>query len=186
MLRGDGGGGERPRMTRFAGPNEPRLVRGSEPAFWAQETRDAVLIGGVRCPVRSLRGAIPCCRAGSVVHATPETRVEGTLDPEVDYAAMCPGSPSSVRVTTVDPMVDEAALCTSRQCVKNCDSDARHSIDICPRRARSSCAPRHGIMGSALEADGDLLNTCILRGPSWSADGPDLLFGGTCDIRPTA
>jgi hypothetical protein len=97
---------------------------------------------------------MPSCRAGNAIHATPETRVEGPLDAEVDYAAMCPGSPSSVRVVAVDPMVDEAALCTPRQCVKNCYSDARHSIDICPHRARSSCAPRRSIVGSALEANG--------------------------------
>jgi hypothetical protein len=129
---------------------------------------------------------MPCCGAGSAVHATPEMSVMDPLDAEVDYAAMCPGSPSYVRVAAADPMVDEATLCTPRQCIRNCDSNARHFIDICLCHARSSCALCRGIVGSALEADGDLLNTCILHGPSWWANGPDLLFGGTCDIGPTA
>ncbi|CAD6222371.1 unnamed protein product [Miscanthus lutarioriparius] len=103
------GGGARPRTTRFAGPDEPRLGRVSGPAFQAQEIRDTILIGAVNCPVKSPRNAMPCCGASNAFHATPVAHVEEPLVAEVDFVAMCSGSPFSVGFAAVDPMVDDAA-----------------------------------------------------------------------------
>lgn len=126
---GDGGGtGARPRKTRFAGPDEPRLGRGSRPTFRAREARQAVVVVDFCCPVISPRGAMPCRAAGSGFCATPRTRVDERMEATFDFEPMCLGSPSSIKLPAVDPMVDEAALCTPRQEVS--DSDAPHSIGI--------------------------------------------------------
>jgi hypothetical protein len=65
-----GGGGARPRTTRFAGGDEPRLGRGSGPAFRAQDTRQLILVGNETCPVISPCGTTPCSRSVSGVSAT--------------------------------------------------------------------------------------------------------------------
>lgn len=44
---GGGGAGARPRTTRFGRDDEPRLGRGSGPAFRARESRLSVVVGDV-------------------------------------------------------------------------------------------------------------------------------------------
>lgn len=180
---GGGGGGSRPRMTRFARPDEPRLGRGVGLAFWARETRLAVRVGAFAFPFVSTRGAVPCSGADSGVCGLPATRGEPGMEEVVDFGGLCLGSPSSVKFAAGDPMVDEAALCTPRQGVRaSCheDSGAQHSIDFWPHCGHSSCSLRRGMVGSALEADGDLLHSYSLHGPSFNY-GPDALFGCSPD-----
>ena len=73
-------------------------------------------------------------------------------------------------------MLIEASLCTQREVVS--DSDARPlSIDIDPRVGRVSRTRHPGMVGSALEAEFELMMgqmTCVPIGP---CDGPDFLFG---------
>jgi hypothetical protein len=105
-----GGGGARPRTTRFAGGDEPRLGRGSGPAFRAQDTRQLILVGNETCPVISpCGGTTPCSRSVSGVSATHGTRVAASEVSEFDFVRNRAGSPSSVNRSTCDP---EAALCT--------------------------------------------------------------------------
>lgn len=69
---GGGGGGARPRTTRFGGNGDPRLGRGSGPAFHARESRCAIVVGDVTCPIPP-RGTMPC-RTGVSMHAVQASR----------------------------------------------------------------------------------------------------------------
>jgi hypothetical protein len=152
-----GGAGARPRTSRFAGPDEPRLGPGHGPSFRARESRQPIVVGDFCCPVVSPSGAMPCRAAGSGFPATRGTRVEESMEDQFDFEPVLAGSPSSVKMPVVDPMVDEAALFTPRtQHQAADDSDTPHSIDIWPRAGRSARAAASGIVGGALAQDAEL------------------------------
>jgi hypothetical protein len=125
------GGGARPRTTRFGGDSDPRLGRGSGSAFRARESRCAIVVGDVTCPIPP-RGTMPC-RTGVSMHAVQATRVNDAVA-QVDFQPPSYCSPSLVKLKAFDPMLSEAALCTPRKGVSLCSGRA-HSIDLCPRGA---------------------------------------------------
>lgn len=69
-------------------------------------------------------------------------------------------------------MLVEATLCPARRVRRPAPATRRT-----PRGGRSSRTPRHGLVGSALEADFELLKGCALRCASGPTNGPDVLFG---------
>ncbi|CAD6234888.1 unnamed protein product [Miscanthus lutarioriparius] len=73
-----GGGGARPRTSRFGSSDEPRLGWGSGPVFWPRELRSVIVVGDVTCPILAPRSAIPCPGV-SALHARAATRVEEPL-----------------------------------------------------------------------------------------------------------
>lgn len=73
------------------------VARGFGPAFWAQETSSAIVVGDVSCPTGAPRGAMPCRLRVSALCAEPATRVDHTMAEQVDYTF--PSSPCSLRST---------------------------------------------------------------------------------------
>ncbi|CAD6230183.1 unnamed protein product [Miscanthus lutarioriparius] len=160
---------------------EPRLGCGSGPAFRARESRGAILVGDVTCPVASPRGAMLCRGISSRIPATRRMRVEAPVVMQVDSALMRTSSPSPVKSSESDPMLAEAALCTLRKGVSVCEAWA-HSIDVCPRGSCSSSYCGQSFVGAALDADFELWAgraNCSLTGPS---DGPDVMCGFGLDM----
>lgn len=77
---GGGGGGSRSSTFRFGGADEPRLGHGSGPAFRALESRRAIVVGDVTCPIPEPRGAMPCRTGISAFHAAQTTRVDDVVE----------------------------------------------------------------------------------------------------------
>lgn len=181
MWFGGGGGGSRPRTTRFGGTRELRLGRGFGLAFRAWESRSAIQARGVVCPIISLRGAMPCRGYSSRIPAAGTTRVESPMVKQVDYALQQTSSPSPVKCSVADPMLVEAALCTPWLLVSTYKA-RMHSIDVLPRGSRPLSCDRLGIMGAALDAEFELWagwGTSLLHG---LPDGPDVMCGFGLDF----
>ena len=146
-----GGGGRRPRNTRFGASGDPRLSNGWGPAFRAREAKSVIRVGDVACPVASVGGA-PCRIFGSRI---PAARLTGeTCSPDMLAMRSAGGIGGSHPVISPvdDPMRMEAALSEGLPATPVAPEVCPHTVDILPHK-RSPNLCFQGYSGRILDLE---------------------------------
>jgi hypothetical protein len=152
-----GGGGARPRTTRFGRAQDPRLQRNFEAPFQRRQAAQVVTVGQVRCPVASGRPEHPGRAPAAGFPALGWTRVVRDLALEVDLGIGAARSLSPVRAAPDDPMCAEAELgCTAESgalAVGEGVTGQLMTIDRDPNSGSESAAVYKGLVGRSLDED---------------------------------
>lgn len=127
-----GGAGTRPRTTRYDGAGDPRLGRGSGPAFQPRQRDVSIVVGQVACPVVSTRSATTCFPGACWFPGQGTPRGIAAFAEEVDLLQRARRSLSPVKFVVADPMRVKACLWASPKAAPAIASQVQ-SIDRDPR-----------------------------------------------------
>ena len=166
-LAGAGGGGTRPRTTRFGGPSDPTLGRGSGPGFLPRQHGSGILVGQLLCPVASTCPINNCPPSSGRNSGQAESRSS-----PIDSVDIC-RSPSPVISTSADPMWSEACLIVPKAAPP--PVAVAQSVDRDPRRFCCSGTAPSGTAAWSPEED---FMSLLGRKLSFESapDGPAFLY----------